>query len=100
DIYDKVAKLKGLLITTNADDHVLKPYLATRRVCFRQAEMTRLLLQPESVYQIHGSINEHASLVFTVNNTLRGIAMKSLNTFSKRFFQSILSSSLAMALPS
>jgi hypothetical protein len=65
DIYDKVAKLKGLLLTTNADRYVTAPYILSRRI-FDVKMMKAELIQRETVYQIHGSIDQLDSLVFTV----------------------------------
>lgn len=63
DIYDHVYRLRGLFITTNADEHFDRLFEQGRIVCnyFRPQE-----IESDKLYHIHGSIKEPGSLIFTV----------------------------------
>lgn len=70
DIYPQLRKLNGLFITTNADNFLPKCYNDDRLV-FRDEEFDADSIHKTKLYQIHGSINEPKSMIFTVDAYIR-----------------------------
>jgi len=65
NIYDEVYRLRGLFITTNADEHFDNKFEPTR-IVWREEDFDPSKIDRTKLYHIHGSIKDKNSLVFTV----------------------------------
>jgi hypothetical protein len=85
DMYRQLYRLRGLFITTNADEHFDSLFNHDRIVCknFRQDD-----IDPTKLYHIHGSIREKESLIFTVPDYIERYRDEDFRQFLKKIFDS------------
>jgi len=85
DIYQQLYGLRGLFITTNADEH-FDSYFNKDRIIYKNFQPNDI--DPTKLYHIHGSIREKGSLVFTVSDYIERYRDDGFIQFLKQIFES------------
>lgn len=70
NIYDVIRKLRGLCVTTNADEFFDRKF-GEQNLVYKESDFKSDRLDRTKLYHIHGSIKEPESLVFTVDKYIR-----------------------------
>jgi hypothetical protein len=83
DIYKQLYGLRGLFITTNADQH-FDALFNPDRIVYK--DFYPNALDPTKLYHIHGSIRERESLVFTVPHYIKRYREENFQQFLKQIF--------------
>jgi len=85
DIYQQLYGLRGLFITTNADEHFDLRFNKDR-IVYKNFQPNDI--DPTKLYHIHGSIRERESLVFTLPGYIDRYRDDSFIQFLKQIFES------------
>ena len=85
DIYQQLYGLRGLFITTNADEH-FDSCFNKDRIVYKNFHPDDI--DPTNLYHVHGSIRERDSLVFTVPGYIDRYRDGDFPQFIKRIFNS------------
>jgi len=85
DIYQQLYGLRGLFITTNADEHFDSRFNKDR-IVYKNFHPDDI--DPTKLYHIHGSIRERESLVFTVPGYIERYRDDDFRQFLKQIFNS------------
>jgi hypothetical protein len=83
DIYKQLYGLRGLFITTNADEH-FDSYFNKERIVYNNFRPDDI--DPTKLYHIHGSISERKSLIFTVSDYIDRYREPDFNRFLEYVF--------------
>jgi hypothetical protein len=89
NIYDELYGLRGLFITTNADQHFDKKFDPTR-IVYKEENFTPLNIDRSKLYHIHGSILDKNSLIFTVPQYIKRYNVKQFKMFLENIFTDYL----------
>lgn len=85
NIYDQLARLKAVFITTNADEHFDKNFVDEKILC----EVKRFdpeNIEPRMLYHIHGMMEKRDSLVFTVDEYIKRYNDDNFQAFLHKIF--------------
>jgi hypothetical protein len=83
NIYDQLASIKAVFITTNADIHFDETkYFREERILHKKEDFELLSIEPRKLYHIHGRQEDPDSLVFTVD--------KYIERYNEDYFQLFL----------
>ena len=85
-IYDEIFGLRGLFITTNADQ-IFDTHFRSDRVIFSEAEFSPENIDRNKLYHIHGLIAEPDTLVFTVRQYIRRYNSPDFKKFLEEIFK-------------
>jgi len=89
NIYDQLANIKAVFITTNADQHFddMK-YFIEERIIYKEEHFDSGSIQPRTLYHIHGSQKDPDSLVFTVDQYIKRYNSEKFQQFLTEIFWS------------
>lgn len=85
NIYDELYRLRGLFITTNADEHFDNKFEPTR-IVWREEDFDPSKIDRTKLYHIHGSIKDKNSLVFTVPQYIKRYNNQTFKKFLEKIF--------------
>jgi len=85
NIYDELYHLRGLFITTNADEYFDIEFEPTH-IVYREGDFNPLNINRNKLYHIHGSIEYKDSLVFTVPQYIKRYNNKTFKKFLETIF--------------
>ncbi len=85
NIYDELYRLRGLFITTNADEHFDNKFESTR-IVWSEEDFGPSKIDRTKFYHIHGSIKDKNSLVFTVPQYIKRYKNQTFKKFLKKIF--------------
>jgi hypothetical protein len=85
NIYDELYRLRGLFITTNADEHFDNKFEPTR-IVWREEDFDPSKIDRTKLYHIHGSIKDKNSLVFTVLQYIKRYNNQTFKKFLEKIF--------------
>ncbi len=86
NIYKEIYYLRGLFITTNADEH-FDIYFEPHRIFYREEDFQEINIDRNNLYHIHGSVRDRSSLIFTVPQYIDRYNKKTFRNFLKRIFK-------------
>jgi hypothetical protein len=86
NIYDELYRLRGLFITTNADEHFDNKFEQSR-IVWREEDFDPSKIDRTKLYHIHGSIKDKDSLIFTIPAYIK----RYNNPTFKKFLEEIFS---------
>jgi hypothetical protein len=85
NIYDELYRLRGLFITTNADEHFDSKFEPTR-IVYKEGDFNPSNIDRTKLYHIHGSILDRNSLIFTVPQYITRYNKRKFKEFLKTIF--------------
>jgi hypothetical protein len=85
DIYKHIYGLRGLYITTNADQHFDKEF-NEERIVFKKEDFHPSNIDPTKLYHIHGSIQDKDSLIFTIPGYIQRYRDPEFRAFLQQIF--------------
>ena len=85
DIYQHVYGLRGLFVTTNADNHFDKLF-NKERIVYKERDFQANDIDRTKLYHIHGSIQDRDSLVFTIPSYIERYRRGDFQQFLKQIF--------------
>jgi len=85
NIYDELYGLRGLFITTNADEHFDNKFEPTQ-IVWREEDFDPSKIDRTKLYHIHGSIKDKNSLVFTVPQYIKRYNNQTFKMFLEKIF--------------
>jgi len=86
NIYNELYRLRGLFITTNADEHFDNKFEPTR-IVWREEDFNPSKIDRTKIYHIHGSIKDKNSLVFTVHQYINRYNNQTFKMFLEKIFR-------------
>jgi len=86
NIYDELYYLRGLFITTNADEHFDSKF-ELRRIIYREGGFNSSNIDRNKLYHIHGSIKDRSSLIFTTPQYIKRYNNKKFREFLEIIFK-------------
>lgn len=86
-IYNVLAKLNAIFITTNADTH-FDDFFLKERVYWEESAFIESNLETRKLFHIHGSQKQRETLVFTVDRYLQRYKDSKFKKFLKSIFES------------
>ena len=84
-IYRDLISLNGLIITTNADRHIDEVFL-DENIIINDFDPTKIPIDNNHLYKIHGSITNQDSLIFTVEGYLKRYTDPEYGKFLEEIF--------------
>ncbi|MDN5345965.1 MAG: hypothetical protein PWQ73_462 [Petrotoga sp.] len=84
--YDELYRLRGLFITTNADEHFDNKFEPTQ-IVYREGDFDPSNIDRTKLYHIHGSIKDKNSLIFTVPQYVKRYNNQIFKSFLERIFE-------------
>jgi len=84
-IYGELHKLRAVYVTTNVDTCFDDLYFKDL-IIYRPEDFNANIIDREHLYHLHGTINDHNSLIFTVRNYLEHYSKKTIKEFLERLF--------------
>jgi hypothetical protein len=85
NIYDELYRLRGLFITTNADEHFDDKFEQSR-IVWREEDFDPSKIDRTKLYHIHGSIKDKDSLIFTVPEYIKRYNKPTFKKFLEEIF--------------
>lgn len=85
NIYDELYRLRGLFITTNADEHFDNKFEQTR-IVWSEKDFDPFKIDRTKLYHIHGFIKDKNSLVFTVPQYIKRYNNQTFKKFLEKIF--------------
>jgi hypothetical protein len=85
NIYNELYRLRGLFITTNADEHFDNKFEPTQ-IVWREEDFDPSKIDRTKLYHIHGSIKDKNSLVFTVPQYIKRYNNQTFKMFLEKIF--------------
>lgn len=86
NIYDQLANIKAVFITTNADQHFDRKYFFEERILYKVEYFDPRSIEPRKLYHIHGRQRDRDSLVFTVDKYIKRYNNKDFRRFLTEIF--------------
>ena len=89
DIYKEIFGIQAIFVTTNVDTHLHKqfdPNLDLTKIVYKEASFDPKKIDLSKIYQIHGTILDPDSLVFTVSDYLKRYNCSSIRSFLEEIF--------------
>ncbi|WP_369017256.1 SIR2 family protein [Thermatribacter velox] len=86
NIYDELYRLRGLFITTNADEYFDSKFVPTR-IVYRENDFNPSNIDRTKLYHIHGSIKDKDSLIFTVPQYIKRYNNQTFRAFLEKIFR-------------
>lgn len=86
DIYKEINGLRGLFITTNADQ-LFDDYFREDKIIYREPDVNPENIDINKLYHIHGSIIDRSSLVFTVRQYINRYNNSEFKQFLEEVFR-------------
>ena len=84
-IYSELHKLRAVYVTTNVDTHFDDLYFKDL-IIYRPEDFNANIIDREHLYHLHGTINDHNSLIFTVRDYLQHYSKKNMREFLEKLF--------------
>ena len=88
NIYDQLANIKAVFITTNADQHFDRKYFIEERILYKEVHFDSRSIEPRKLYHIHGRQQDRESLVFTVDRYIKRYNSEKFQQFLTEIFWS------------
>ncbi|MBP7791528.1 MAG: SIR2 family protein [Candidatus Goldbacteria bacterium] len=85
EIYKEIERLRGTILTTNADEFVDRLYLPCRRLSY-PVQFKDLTIDRTKLYKLHGTISLRDSMVFKVDEYLARYNDSDFKQFLERVF--------------
>ena len=84
-IYKTLYKLRAVYVTTNVDKSFDELYFKDR-IVYKSRDLQADKIDRTRLYHLHGTINDHTSMVFTTREYLEHYNNEDVNTFLKKIF--------------
>lgn len=91
NIYSDIIELKGVCITTNADNALNRYFENGKNIKCMDKDFDADDINPLYLYQIHGRVEKRSSLIFTVDQYIKKYSNSSENKNFIRFLQTLFS---------
>ncbi|HQM80514.1 MAG TPA: SIR2 family protein [Syntrophorhabdaceae bacterium] len=84
-IYDHLIKLRGIYITTNIDT-CFDPFFEPSRIFINPEQFKRDNLKQNNLFKLHGTITDHKTVIFTIQDYIRHYNRKEVKEFLQYVF--------------